>query len=110
MTIVSLSVRYKSATVEEFIEKHAADLSGHGIFVKTDRAFALGTLLQLDVRIADKQTLIAGGGRVVGRREAGRVTAERPVGVGVQFLRIDKSSRAMVDRLLAAKPNAGRRY
>src|SRR5580700_5274045 len=109
MTIVSLSVRYKSATVEEFIEKHAADVSGHGIFVKTDRAFALGTLLQLDVRIADKQTLIAGVGRVVWRREAA-LGADRPVGVGVQFLRIDKSSRAMIDRLVTAKPNAGRRY
>jgi uncharacterized protein (TIGR02266 family) len=108
MTIVSLSVRYKSATVEEFIEKHAADLSGHGIFVKTDRAFSLGTLLQLDVRIADKQTLIAGVGRVVWRRETAQ--GERPVGIGVQFLRIDKSSRAVVERLLAAKPNAGRRY
>jgi len=109
MTIVSLSVRYKSATVEEFIEKHAADVSGHGIFVKTDREFALGTLLQLDVRIADKQTLIAGVGRVVWRRAASAGT-EKPVGVGVQFLRIDKSSRAMIDRLLAAKPDAGKRY
>jgi uncharacterized protein (TIGR02266 family) len=110
MTIVSLSVRYKSATVEEFIEKHAADVSGHGIFVKTDREFALGTLLQLDVRIADKQTLIAGVGRVVWRREATAGTLEKPVGVGVQFLRIDKSSRAMIDRLVAAKPDAGKRY
>jgi len=109
MTIVSLSVRYKSATVEEFIEKHAADVSGHGIFVKTDREFALGTLLQLDVRIADKQTLIAGVGRVVWRREAPAGT-EKPVGVGVQFLRVDKSSRAMIDRLVAAKPDAGKRY
>jgi len=111
MTIVSLSVRYKSATVGEFIERHAADVSGRGIFVKTDRDFEIGTLLQLDVRIADKQTLIAGVGRVVWRRATiGEGTTDRPVGIGVQFLRVDKSSRIVIDQLLAARPDAGRRY
>ena len=37
--IVSLNVRYKSATVDEFIENHAHDVSRGGIFIKTGNPF-----------------------------------------------------------------------
>ena len=32
--IVSLNVRYKSATVDEFIDNHAHDVSKGGVFIK----------------------------------------------------------------------------
>ena len=45
--IVSLNVRYKSATVDEFIENHSHDVSKGGVFIKTDKPFAIGTLLKI---------------------------------------------------------------
>ena len=44
--IVSLNVRYKSATVDEFIENHSHDVSKGGLFVKTPTPFPPGTLLK----------------------------------------------------------------
>ncbi len=40
--IVSLNVRYKSATVDEFIENHTYDVSKGGVFIKTATPFAPG--------------------------------------------------------------------
>ena len=67
--IVSLNVRYKSATVDEFIENHAHDVSKGGVFIKTQTPFAPGTLLKFEIRLASDQSVIAGVGRVVWKRE-----------------------------------------
>lgn len=106
--IVSLNVRYKSATVDEFIENHSHDVSKGGIFIKTSTPFPQGTLLKFEIRLAGDQAVIAGVGRVVWKREpthAGGV--ERPAGMGVKFIKIDESSRAVIDRLVGAKEGAG---
>ena len=50
--VVSLNVRYKSATVDEFIENHSHDVSKGGIFVKTPTPFPPGTLLKFEIRLA----------------------------------------------------------
>ena len=78
--IVSLNVRYKSATVDEFIENHSYDVSKGGIFIKTPTPFPPGTLLKFEIRLAADQAVIAGVGRVVWKREPGLSTQERPGG------------------------------
>src|SRR6476646_4917877 len=89
--IVSLNVRYKSATVDEFIENHSFDVSRGGIFIKTANPFPAGTLLKFEIRIAGDQAVIVGVGRVVWKREAGTTGSERPAGMGVKFIKIDES-------------------
>ena len=49
--VVSLNVRYKSATVDEFIENHSHDVSKGGLFVKTPTPFPPGTLLKFEIRL-----------------------------------------------------------
>jgi len=105
--IVSLNVRYKSATVDEFIENHSHDVSKGGIFIKTSTPFAQGTLLKFEIRLAGDQAVIAGVGRVVWKREPSQASAERPGGMGVKFIKIDENSRAVIDRLVSAKEDAG---
>src|SRR5882672_5860916 len=105
--IVSLNVRYKSATVDEFIENHSHDVSKGGIFIKTSTPFAQGTLLKFEIRLAGDQAVIAGVGRVVWKREPSQASPERPGGMGVKFIKIDENSRAVIDRLVGAKENAG---
>ena len=99
--IVSLSVRYKSATVDEFIDNHAHDISPGGMFVKTPKAFVPGTLLKFEVRIAGDISVISGVGRVAWKRDAESVTPSLPPGMGVKFIKLDDESKAVIERLTA---------
>src|SRR5579862_9571798 len=108
--VVSLNVRYKSATVDEFIENHSHDVSKGGIFVKTATPFAPGTLLKFEIRLAGDKSVISGVGRVVWKREASSAGEGRPAGMGVKFIKIDDASRAIIDRLIAHDPGAGSQY
>jgi uncharacterized protein (TIGR02266 family) len=108
--IVSLNVRYKSATVDEFIENHALDVSRGGIYVKTGNPFPPGTLLKFEIRLASDQAVITGVGRVVWKRDGHQGTGERPAGMGVKFIKIDEPSRALVDKLLNTRADAGQAF
>ncbi|HEY4014329.1 MAG TPA: TIGR02266 family protein [Polyangiaceae bacterium] len=108
--IVSLNVRYKSATVDEFIENHAHDVSRGGIFIKTGNPFPPGTLLKFEIRLASDQAVIAGVGRIVWKRDAGLSDGEHPAGMGVKFIKIDDPSKSVIDRLVNSKSDAGRAF
>ncbi len=108
--IVSLNVRYKSATVDEFIENHAHDVSRGGIFIKTGNPFPPGTLLKFEIRLASDQAVIAGVGRIVWKRDAGVSDGEHPAGMGVKFIDIDEASQGIIDRLVNTRSDAGRAY
>ncbi|MGH7327097.1 MAG: TIGR02266 family protein, partial [Polyangiaceae bacterium] len=106
--IVSLNVRYKSATVDEFIDNHASDVSKGGIFIKTSTPFPQGTLLKFEIRLAGDQSVIAGVGRVVWKRDPAAASgAQSPAGMGVKFIKLDDSSRAVIDKLVATREDAG---
>lgn len=107
--IVSLNVRYKSATVDEFIDNHAMDVSKGGIFIKTSTPFPQGTLLKFEIRLAGDQSVIAGVGRVVWKREPGgaNIGPDRAAGMGVKFIKLDDASRQVIDRLAASRSDAG---
>jgi uncharacterized protein (TIGR02266 family) len=107
--IVSLNVRYKSATVDEFIENHSYDVSKGGIFIKTSNPFPPGTLLKFEIRLAGDQAVIAGVGRVVWKRDASGASSDRPAGMGVKFIKLDDSSKQIIDKL-TTKADAGRAY
>ena len=108
--IVSLNVRYKSATVDEFIENHSHDVSKGGIYIKTPNPFPPGTLLKFEIRLAGDQAVIAGVGRVVWKRDNTQANAERPAGMGVKFIKIDDPSKTVIDRLVLAKADAGKSF
>jgi len=108
--IVSLNVRYKSATVDEFIENHAHDVSRGGIYIKTGSPFPPGTLLKFEIRLASDQAVITGVGRVVWKRDTSQGTSERPAGMGVKFIKIDDPSKTVIDRLVNSRSDAGRSY
>ena len=99
--VLSMTVRYKSATVDEFIEHHSHDVSRGGIFIKTPSPFPPGTLLKFEIRIQDEQSVLAGVGRVVWKREPAQAGgAETPAGMGVKFIKLDDKSKAMIARLV----------
>jgi uncharacterized protein (TIGR02266 family) len=101
--VLSMTVRYKSATVDEFIEHHSHDVSRGGIFIKTPSPFPPGTLLKFEIRIQDEQSVLAGVGRVVWKRESNEVSGEMPAGMGVKFIKIDDKSKSLIQRLVEAQ-------
>jgi uncharacterized protein (TIGR02266 family) len=99
-----MTVRYKSATVDEFIEHHSHDVSRGGIFIKTPSPFPPGTLLKFEIRIQDEQSVLAGVGRVVWKRDGGEVGGDSPAGMGVKFIKIDDKSKGLIQRLVESQP------
>jgi uncharacterized protein (TIGR02266 family) len=100
--VPGLTVRYKSATNDEFIDNQSLDVSVGGVFVKTQTPFAPGTLLKLEIIVAGESSSLTGVGRVVWKREPTQAAAERPAGMGVKFIKIDDVSRQTIDRLVTA--------
>jgi uncharacterized protein (TIGR02266 family) len=110
---LGLNVRYKSASVDDFIENHAVDIGRGGFFVKTPKPFALGTLVKFEIKIASDESVLSGVGCVVWRRELepGAVAVPgKAAGMGVKFLKLEPGARTVLERLLATKANAGKSY
>src|SRR5512135_2605534 len=101
--VLTMTVRYKSATLDEFIEHHSHDVSRGGMFIKTPSPFPPGTLLKFEVKIADDKKVMQGVGRVVWKREAGDTAGERPSGMGVKFIKIDEDSTKVIDQLVKGR-------
>src|SRR3954465_6147286 len=95
--VLTMTVRYKSATLDEFIEHHSHDVSRGGMFIKTGSPFPPGTLLKIEVRIAGDQRGMQGVGGVVWKRESGEAHDGSPAGMGVKFIKIDDASRSVID-------------
>jgi len=108
--VLTMTVRYKSATVDEFIEHHSHDVSRGGIFIKTPSPFLPGTLLKFEIRIADDKPMLQGVGRVVWKREPAGAGPDKPAGMGVKFIKVDEASRALIDRLVTSKGAAASAY
>src|SRR5882724_2624625 len=108
--VLTMTVRYKSATLDEFIEHHSHDVSRGGMFIKTPSPFPPGTLLKFEVKIAEDQKVIQGVGRVVWKRETETGDKERPSGMGVKFIKIDDASRKTIDSLVDSRDGAGAAY
>jgi uncharacterized protein (TIGR02266 family) len=104
--VLNMTVRYKSATVDEFIENHSHDISRGGIFIKTRSPFPAGTLLKFEVRIAEDQKLMHGVGRVVWRREADRAEESFPAGMGIKFIKTGDGATDLINQLVAARQGA----
>ena len=101
--VLNMTVRYKSATVDEFIENHSHDISRGGIFIKTRAPFPAGTLLKFEVRIAEDQRLMQGVGRVVWRREPERAEEGFPAGMGIKFIKTGEGAAELISQIVAAR-------
>ncbi len=97
---VSLKVRFKSATVDEFIEQYCRDVSRGGIFINSKQPMPVGTLLKFQLQLKDESSLIKGVGRVVWTRSEDDASGEAPAGMGIKFIKMDGESRVVVDRIV----------
>ncbi len=100
---ISLDIRFKSATLVDFVNRHSRDVSRGGIFVKTKSPLSSGTLIKFDVSIGEKESLIQGVGRVVWRREEDAGDGN-PAGMGIKFIKLDPTSKENLETILASRP------
>ena len=101
---VSLKVRFKSATLDEFVEQYSGDISRGGIFIKSKKPMKVGTLLKFEFQLKDQSRLIHGVGRVVWRREPGGDSAP---GMGIKFIKMDADSRQLVQDIVETRDGPG---
>lgn len=104
---VSLKVRFKSATLDEFIEHYAADISRGGLFIKSKQPMAIGTLLKFELQLKDESRIVQGVGRVVWKREAADAGEGKPAGMGIKFIKMEGDSKSMVERIVDARQDPG---
>jgi uncharacterized protein (TIGR02266 family) len=95
----SLKVKYKSATVDDFIEQFGADVSRGGIFIKTKKPLETGALLKFEFQLQGGVAVIHGVGRVAWRRPEDKARADIPAGMGIKFIKLDDQSRAVIERI-----------
>jgi uncharacterized protein (TIGR02266 family) len=95
----SLKVKYKSATVDDFIEQFGTDVSRGGIFIKTKKPLEAGALLKFEFQLQDGSAVLHGVGRVAWRRVEQQARPDLPAGMGIKFFKLSDHSRVVVERI-----------
>jgi uncharacterized protein (TIGR02266 family) len=102
-TPVTLKIKFKSETLEQFIERYAVDVSQGGIFIRTKDPLAVGTQMKFEFQLRDASPLIGGEGTVVWTRENDPSRPAIAPGMGVRFDRLGDGSQSVLERILAEK-------
>jgi uncharacterized protein (TIGR02266 family) len=102
-TPVTLKIKFKSATLEQFIERYAVDVSHGGIFIRTKEPLPVGTQMRFEFQLRDATPLITGEGTVVWTRENDPARPGVAPGMGVRFDRLGDGSQEVLDKILAQK-------
>jgi uncharacterized protein (TIGR02266 family) len=102
-TPVTLKIKFKSETLEQFIERYAVDVSQGGIFIRTKEPLAVGTQMKFEFQLRDASPLIAGEGTVVWTRENDPSRPAIAPGMGVRFDQLAEGSQGILERILTEK-------
>src|SRR5262245_29507422 len=86
-------VRYRYQSFMDFVETQSINVSRSGMFIGTEQAVPVGTVIDFEFALADGYPLLRGKAEVV------RLSAA-PVGIGVRFQELDEASRKLIDRIV----------
>lgn len=100
-TPVTLKIKFKSETLDQFIERYSVDISSGGIFIRTKEPLAVGTTLHFEFQLKDASPLIRGEGTVVWTREPSGSSPGAAPGMGVRFDQLPGESRDILGRILS---------
>ncbi len=102
-TPITLRIKFKSASLEEFISRYGADVSPGGLFIRTKQPVEVGTTLQFDFMLADGSPLLSGLGTVAWVRESDPARANNVPGMGLRFDKLSPESQHTHLTILAEK-------
>jgi uncharacterized protein (TIGR02266 family) len=100
---VNLRIKFRSQSLQQFIERYGVDVSRGGIFIRTREPLPVGTRLKLDFQLVDTAPLFQGDGTVVWIREHDPARAGVTPGMGVRFDRLSPESQTTLDTILEEK-------
>jgi uncharacterized protein (TIGR02266 family) len=100
---VSLRIKFRSASLDQFIERYAVDVSRGGIFIRTREPLPVGTQLRFNFQLQDAAPLLAGEGTIVWIRENDPSRAGVTPGMGVRFDKLTPASQPVLEKILAEK-------
>jgi uncharacterized protein (TIGR02266 family) len=99
----NLRIKFRSATIEQFIERYSVDMSRGGIFIRTREPLPVDTRLRLEFQLQDSTPLLAGEGTVVWIREHDPARENVTPGMGVRFDKVTPETQPTLERILAEK-------
>ncbi len=100
---MTLKIKFKSTTLEQFIERYSVDISHGGIFIRTKDPLPVGTNLKFEFQLKDASPLITGDGTVVWTRDFDPTRSGVAPGMGVRFDRLPSESQEVLEKILAHK-------
>ena len=93
----TVDLRFEPTEAPERLK--AANISMSGMFVRSGKMYAPGTVCALSVELRDDQPPIRGTAEVLWRRERDQ-GPDRPKGIGIRFLDLDLESKYAISRLV----------
>ena len=104
---ITLKIKFKSGSLDQFIERYSVDVSRGGIFIRTKEPLQVGTQLKFEFQLQDSSALISGEGTVVWIREHDPNRTGVAPGMGVRFDKVAPASATVLDQILAEKNRRG---
>ena len=99
----NLRIKFRSASLDQFIERYAVDVSRGGIFIRTREPLPVDTRLRLEFQLQDSTPLLAGEGTVVWIREHDPARENVTPGMGVRFDKLTPETQPTLEKILAEK-------
>ena len=99
----NLRIKFRSASLDQFIERYAVDVSRGGIFIRTREPLPVDTRLRLEFQLQDSAPLLAGEGTVVWIREHDPARENVTPGMGVRFDKLTPETQPTLEKILAEK-------
>lgn len=106
-TPITLKIKFKSSSLDQFIERYSVDVSRGGIFIRTKEPLAVGTTLRFEFQLQDGSSLIGGEGTVVWNRAYDPSRSGVAPGMGVRFDKLTADSQRVLERILGEKHKRG---
>lgn len=100
---ITLRIKFKSESLDKFIDRYGADVTAGGIFVRTKEPLSIGAVLNFDFTLQDGRPLLAGRAGVLWVREYDPQRVGAVPGMGLRFDKLDPTSQATLTRILAEK-------
>ncbi|MEA2695841.1 MAG: hypothetical protein QOI66_112, partial [Myxococcales bacterium] len=100
---INLRIKFRSESLDQFIDRYSIDVSRGGIFIRTREPLAVGTQLKFDFQLQDASPLMAGEGTVVWIREYDANRTGITPGMGVRFDKLTATSQPILEKILTEK-------
>ena len=91
--VIKIEIEFKE--VMDFIKAYLLNISGGGIFIKTDEAFLLDTIVQMRFTIPGNPRFIEAEGKIVWCNPKGG-RGYFPKGIGIKFTKLDPDDAARI--------------